>query len=62
MHDSYEALDVLATEWTFTCIWHDDTSTFQGATIARQHDNKITYLREYATAGALYEWTGAWRE
>ena len=59
---SHAAHDVLVAEWSFTYVWQNDTSTFQGATIARQHGDKITYLREYATTAALYEWTGIWRK
>jgi ketosteroid isomerase-like protein len=52
---------LLVAEWTFTCTWDGDTSTFDGATIARHDAGAITYLREYATTAALYEWTGTWR-
>lgn len=32
------------------------------AAIARLEENKIAYLREYATTAPLYDWTGAWRD
>jgi len=53
---------VLLAEWVFSCTWRGEAATFEGATIARLRDGKISYLREYATTASLYDWTGAWRE
>lgn len=51
----------LAAEWTFSCTWRGESTTFEGATIARLEAGKIAYLREYATTAPLYDWTGTWR-
>ena len=54
--------DRAVAEWSFTCTWGGETSTFEGASVARLHEGRIDHLREYATTGALYDWTGTWRE
>jgi hypothetical protein len=54
--------DTLLAEWVFSCVWHRKTATFEGATIARLTDEKISYLREYTTTAPRYDWTGTWRE
>ena len=41
--------DDVAVEWAFTSTYEGDTTTFEGATIARLTDGRIAYLREYAT-------------
>lgn len=56
------ANDLLIAEWVFSCTSGGDAATFDGATIARLQNGKIAYLREYATTGELYDWTGTWRE
>lgn len=48
-------------EWTFTCIWNGERSTFDGVTVVRLRDGRIEYLREYRTDGELYDWSGKWR-
>lgn len=53
---------VLVAEWTFSCIWQEEPATFEGATIARVTNDKITYLREYTTTADRYDWQGTWRE
>ncbi len=45
-------------EWTFECIYMGDTSGFEGTSIARLQDRKISFLREYAMAAPRYEWKG----
>lgn len=54
--------DTLAAEWIFACTWKGAATTFEGATIARLEENKIAYLREYATTAPLYDWSGTWRD
>ena len=48
-------------EWTFHYTWRGEEKSFDGATIAKLQDGKLSYLREYATTAALYDWRGAWR-
>jgi ketosteroid isomerase-like protein len=48
--------NVEVAEWTFHYTWRGYKQSFDGATIARVQDGKITYLREYATTAALYDW------
>ena len=50
-----------AAEWTFHYTWRGEEKSFDGATIAKLQDGKLSYLREYATTAALYDWRGAWR-
>lgn len=57
-----EAGEVMVAEWHFSCTWQGKGSTFEGATIARLREDKIAYLREYATTAPLYDWTGQWRD
>lgn len=49
-------------EWTFRYTWRGEERSFEGATISKQHDSKISYLREYATTAALYDWHGKWQD
>jgi ketosteroid isomerase-like protein len=48
-------------EWTFHYRWRGEERSFDGATIAKLHEGKLSYLREYATTAELYDWRGAWR-
>jgi ketosteroid isomerase-like protein len=48
-------------EWTFHYTWRGVEKSFDGATIAKLHDGKLSYLREYATNADLYDWRGEWR-
>ena len=48
-------------EWTFRYTWRGEEKSFDGATIAKLHDGKLSYLREYATTAALYDWQGECR-
>ncbi|NUB28625.1 nuclear transport factor 2 family protein [Azospirillum brasilense] len=48
-------------EWTFHYKWRGEEKSFDGATIAKLTDGKISYLREYATTAALYDWRGEFR-
>ena len=48
-------------EWTFHYRWRGEEKNFDGATIAKLHNGKLSHLREYATTAALYEWRGEWR-
>jgi len=48
-------------EWTFTCTWAGERSTFDGATVARCDSGLVLGLREYQTTAPLYDWQGAWR-
>ncbi|SEM91587.1 SnoaL-like domain-containing protein [Sphingomonas gellani] len=48
-------------EWTFRYTWRGEENSFDGATIAMLRDGRISYLREYATTAALYDWHGEWR-
>jgi ketosteroid isomerase-like protein len=57
-----EAGRTLVAEWHFECTWKGSPGAFDGSTIARLHDGRITYLREYATTAPLYEWIGTWRD
>ncbi|MCF2489189.1 nuclear transport factor 2 family protein [Dyadobacter sp. CY347] len=53
--------DVEIAEWTFHYTWRGEEKSFNGATIAKLHEGKISYLREYATTAQLYDWLGEWR-
>ncbi len=53
--------DTLVAEWHFECTWLGKAGAFDGATVARVTEGRISYLREYATSAELYEWTGSWR-
>jgi ketosteroid isomerase-like protein len=48
-------------EWTFHYKWRGAEKSFDGSTIATLHDEKISYLREYATNAVLYDWQGEWQ-
>lgn len=48
-------------EWMFHYTWRGEERSFDGTTIAKLHDGKLSYLREYATTTALYDWRGEWR-
>ena len=39
----------LVAEWHFECTWKGDVGAFDGSTVARLEDGRISYLREYAT-------------
>lgn len=54
--------DTRITEWHFECTWKGEPGAFDGSTIARLRDGRISYLREYATTAPLYNWTGTWRD
>ena len=47
-------------EWAFHYRWRGEEKRFDGATIATLRDGKLSYLREYATTAALYDWRGEW--
>lgn len=47
-------------EWTFQYQWRGEESCFDGATVMRLCDGRISYLREYATTATLYDWHGEW--
>jgi ketosteroid isomerase-like protein len=51
---------VLIAEWHFECTWKGEPGAFDGATVARLENGRISYLREYATTAPLYDWTGTW--
>jgi ketosteroid isomerase-like protein len=53
--------DVETAEWTFSYTWRGEEKSFEGATIAKLHEGKISYLREYASTAPLYDWQGEWR-
>ncbi|MGN7998941.1 nuclear transport factor 2 family protein [Sphingomonas sp. 22176] len=48
-------------EWTFHYTWRGEEQCFDGATIAKLRDGKLSYLREYATTAMLYDWRGEFR-
>jgi ketosteroid isomerase-like protein len=54
--------EFLMAEWSFECTWRGQAGQFEGSSIARLHDDRIAYLREYATTAPLYDWTGTWRD
>lgn len=61
VRDHLVADDREVAQWTFTCTWNGEQSTFDGATIARvSSDGLIAELREYQTTAALYDWDGVW--
>jgi len=41
--------DFLVAEWRFSSTWQGDSTTFEGASVARLRGEKIAYLREYST-------------
>ena len=49
-------------EWAFHYRWRGEEKRFEGATIAKLHQGRLSYLREYATTAALYEWRGEWHQ
>lgn len=53
--------DLEIAEWTFHYTLRGEERTFDGATIAKLRDGKISYLREYATTDPLYDWRGEWK-
>jgi ketosteroid isomerase-like protein len=53
--------DVETAEWTFSYTWRGEEKSFEGTTIAKLHEGKISYLREYASTAPLYDWQGEWR-
>lgn len=54
--------NVETAEWTFHYTWRGEEKVFDGATIAKLHEGKISSLREYATTAPLYDWRGEWRQ
>ncbi|MFD0793119.1 nuclear transport factor 2 family protein [Mucilaginibacter litoreus] len=58
IHELRSMGDVQIADWTFHYSWRGKENTFDGATIAKLHDGKIAYLREYATTAPLYDWQG----
>jgi ketosteroid isomerase-like protein len=48
-------------EWTFHYTWRGEEKSFDGATITKLNDGKLSYLREYATTAKLYDWQGEWQ-
>jgi ketosteroid isomerase-like protein len=61
IHDHGSSPDGETAEWTFHYTWRGEEKSFDGATIAKLRDGKLSYLREYATTASLYEWRGQWR-
>lgn len=61
IHDLQSLPDVETAEWTFRYRWHGEERSFDGATIAKLHNGKISNLREYATTAPQYDWRGEWR-
>lgn len=61
VHDVHSVGNVETAEWTFHYTWRGKEQTFDGATIAKLQDGRISYLREYALTAPLYEWQGEWR-
>ena len=61
IRDLRSSPDEETAEWTFHYTWRGEEKTFDGATIATVRDGKISYLREYATTAALYDWQGKFR-
>ncbi len=61
IHDSQSLCDVEIAEWTFHYSWRGEEKSFDGATIAKLHEGRISYLREYATTTPLYDWRGEWQ-
>ena len=61
VRDLRSAPDHEAAEWTFHYTWRGEENSFDGATIATLRDGRISYLREYATTAALYDWRGEFR-
>ena len=45
-------------EWIFECTYEGNRSGFEGASIARLTDGKISFLREYTITAPRYEWQG----
>jgi SnoaL-like domain len=45
-------------EWIFECTYEGSRSSFEGASLARLSQGKITFLREYAMTASRYEWEG----
>lgn len=61
IQDLQSSGDVETAEWTFYYTWRGEKKSFEGITIAKLHEGKIYYLREYATTDPLYDWRGEWR-
>jgi ketosteroid isomerase-like protein len=47
-------------EWSFACRWLGERYEFEGASVVRFRDEKIAFVREYATTAPLYDWEGSW--
>lgn len=61
IRDLRSSSEVETAEWTFHYTWRGEEKSFDGATIAKLHDGKLSYLREYATTAALYDWRGTFK-
>lgn len=61
VHDLRSSHRSEAAEWTFHYTWRGEEKSFDGATIAKLDDGKLSYLREYATTASLYDWRGEWQ-
>lgn len=45
-------------EWFFEYMYAGNRSDFEGASLARVRQGKISFLREYAMTAPRYEWQG----
>ena len=61
VRDLRSSCDGETAEWTFHYTWRGEEASFDGATIAKLRDGKLSYLREYATTASLYDWRGKWQ-
>jgi hypothetical protein len=52
----YSNDDAVAFEWVFECSGSWGHSTFEGATIVRFENERISYLREYRCTEPPYSW------
>lgn len=59
--DETTAGDVLTAQWVLDCTWQGVRARIEGRTVAHLRDGRISYLRDYATAGPLGDWDGTWQ-
>lgn len=61
VHGLQSSHEAETAEWTFHYTWRGEEKSFDGSTIAKLHNGRLLYLREYATTAALYDWRGEWQ-
>ncbi|WP_304605053.1 nuclear transport factor 2 family protein [Actinotalea lenta] len=52
---------VVTAQWVLQVTWQGVEATVEGRSVAHVREDRITYLRDYATTGPLGDWDGTWQ-